>query len=281
MATDTQSRRPFGTVKASQVQAVEDSSVSWRAIFAGMFIALLTYLSLISLGVAVGSSALEEVIRGQDTAGGLGWGSGIWFVVSALASLFVGSYCASRVSGPITTRIGRIQGGVITALFFAIMLSQIGSTLGFLGRGLGSIVGAVGGAAGDLSQNPQVQDTIDQAIGDLNLRASPEVVAQGVAVRLLRGNGESAKNYLARQAGISPAEADQRLTQIRQNMDKVLTDVGSTAAKVASIAGWSLFGALVLGSLFSMLGGGLGAQMNLRAPLSHMDEEAIHDQKAA
>lgn len=78
------SARVISATSTSQTIAIERSSVSWKAIFAGTFAALLTYLIFMSLGVAIGSSALEDIIRGQDGAAGLGWESLIAYVTGVV-----------------------------------------------------------------------------------------------------------------------------------------------------------------------------------------------------
>ncbi len=288
MATDTTPIYPSGISSVrtpdptfSTIDDPSYSTIKWRAVFAGVFVGLLSYMIFMSLGLALGGANLDNLIRGDTSGGGFGIGAGIWIVVSVLFSLFIGSYAAGRVSGLISNRVGRTQGVVITALFFAFVLSQVGSAIGTLGRGIGNAAGALGGAAGDLSQNAQVQDLVDDAIGDLNLKSSPEVVAKGVASRLIRGNPDSAVNYLSRQAGISPNEARTRLDSLRQDVDRTLTDAGMRAANVIQAAGWTLFGALVLGMLAGAFGGGLGAQANLRHPLDRSDRKAIDKRRAA
>ncbi len=263
-------------------ERLEYSTIKWRAIFGGVLVSLLSYMIFMALGLALGGGNLQDLIQGEGgSAGGLGIGAGIWIVLSVLVSLFLGSYAASRVSGEIPTRVGRTQGVVVTAVFFAFMLSQVGSAIGLVGRGLGSTVGAVGGAAGDLSKNPQVQDLVDQAIGDLNLRSSPETVAQGVASRLIRGDDESAVNYLARQARISPEEARMRLQSLRQDVTQAVTQAGVGAANAMQAVGWTLFGALVLGMLAGAFGGGAGAAANIRSPLDRLDQKALDRRQAA
>ena len=234
-----------------------------------------------TLGLAFGGANLQSVIESGDSAKGLGIGTAIWLVVSTLVALFAGSYASGRVSGMISTRVGRIQGVVISALFFGLLLSQLGAAIGSLGRGVGATVGAVGGATSDLAQNSQVQDIIDNAIGDLNLKSSPEVVIKGVASRLIRGDQQSAVTYLSRQTGVSRGEAQQRLQGLKNDFQTASTNAGITAAKTIKVAGWTLFGALLLGMLAAMFGGGLGVQTNLRTPLSGLDKSALRNQKEA
>ncbi|MEW6055301.1 MAG: hypothetical protein AB1540_01695 [Bdellovibrionota bacterium] len=277
---DYRNTRATTAFDISDVTAVQHSSINWRAIFAGTFVSLLVYSTLMALGVAIAGATLVGVINAEEGGTALSIGSGVWLIVSALVSLFVGSYLAGRVGGLIHTRIGTVQGLVISSLFFAFLLSQVGAGIGGLGRGVGSTIGALGGAAGDLSKNPQVQDTIERSLGDLNLKSPPDQVIQGVATRLLRGDETGARDYLARQAGLSPTEAQQRIDTFKNDFQNTAKDVGATAARVVSVAGWTLFGSLLLGSLFAALGGGAGARRNLNRPLGQKDEEVI-DRKAA
>jgi hypothetical protein len=261
--------------------AVRYSSISWRAIFAGGLIALLTYTLLMTLGMAFGGANLQGVIQGEDTIQGLGVGAGIWLIVSVLISLFVGSYVSGRVGGLLSTRIGRIQGAVVSALFFGLLLTQLGAAIGALGRGVGSIVGSAGGAAVSSAQSSQVQDIIDDALEGTRLKAPPDTVARGLASRLLRGDTDGATAYFARQTGMSRAEAQTRMQDLKQKVTKAATDAGTAAAKGLKVVGWTLFGAILLGTLSALIGGGAGAQVNLRAPLGPLDRKALRNQKAA
>jgi hypothetical protein len=257
------------------------SRLSWRAILAGAAISLLTYVVFLSLGLAVAGGSLRDVIQGTDSGQGFGIGTGIWLIFPVLVSLFVGSYAAARVSGLVPIRVGRIQGVVIASLFFGFILMQVGAAVGMLGRGVGSVVGAAGDQAANIAQDPRVQDQLEQALGGLNLRSPPGEVARGLALRLIRGDTNGARNYLAREAGIPPAEAEQRIGRIQADVQRAAVDASMQATRVMQAAGWTLFGALVLGSLFAMLGGGLGARLNLRAPISEVDRKAIDRRRVA
>lgn len=269
----------LGDSVAAEIAARESNTISWRAIFAGTLIALLSYMILMSLGMAIGGSAIQGAIQGGTDMSSVGIGSVIWLAISVVVSLFLGAYFAARVSGLVFNRIGRVQGAVITALFFGLMLSQVGAAIGMVGRGVGQVAGSAGSAVGDLSQNPQVRDTVNRALGDLNLQSPPEQVAQNLGVMLLRGETEQARNYLAQQAGISPQEADQKLQQVQAEVEQIAEDVGNQAAQVVKAAGWALFFSLVLGTIAGVLGGGIGAAANLKRPIGKADEKAF--EKAA
>ncbi|MFL5815800.1 MAG: hypothetical protein ACJ763_19685 [Bdellovibrionia bacterium] len=268
-------------VQEAGASAIERSSISWRAIFAGFFISFLVYMILTSLGLAIGGASLKGVVQGQGGGAGLSIGSGVWLVVTALISLFVGSYLAGRVSGLVTSRIGGVQGMVVAALFFAFMISQVGALVGSVGSGLGNVIGSAGTAASNASSNPQVQAVIQERLGDLNLKSPPDQVAQGLATRLVRGDAIGARNYLASQAGISRAEADRRINQFKTDFQNKMQDVGTAAAKAVSIAGWTLFGVFALGTGFSVLGGSVGAKRNLSVPVSDADRRRMTGTRAA
>lgn len=256
-------------------------TISWRAIFAGAFVALITYMALMALGLAFGGGALQGVIQGNANANSLGVGAGIWMIVSVLVSLFVGSYVSARVGFEFPIRVGRYQGVVIASLFFIAMFSELGAAVGALGGGLGSAVATVGSKASDAAETPIGQDVVDNALKDLKLNSPPDEVARGVAVRLVRGDEDGALNYLSRQANISPQEARARLDSFKADVKQKATDAGVAAAKGIKVAGTSIFFAILLGTLAAMGGGGFGAAMSLRKPLSKADRKAIDNRRAA
>ena len=52
--------------------ARESSTVHWRAVFAGLFISLIVYYGLLSLGLGIGADQAIGVIQGEDSASGRG-----------------------------------------------------------------------------------------------------------------------------------------------------------------------------------------------------------------
>jgi hypothetical protein len=245
--------------------------ISFRAIVAGVLIAMFTMTGLIGLGLAFGGMGLDP----ETTAQSAGIFSGVWFVASVLVSLFLGSYFAARVSKFRSGRVGSVQGLVIAALFLGFFLYQMISALGSAGSALGGFIGQSGSAISAGVQkaagNPTVANTIgnftEDALGDLNLRSDPQVVAQGLGTRLVRGDTEGARNYLARQAGISPTEADARIAQMKGQVDRYVTDAKEGAATALRSTGWTLFLMVLLGALAAIGGGALGSAANFRKPL--------------
>ncbi len=239
-------------------------TVSLRAIFTGVVLSALAYACLLALGLAIGGGNLAGIIQRSQNAAGLSIGSGVWMVASLLLSLYFGSYYAGRVSGMVPARLGGIQGMVISAVFFFFIAAQIGGAIGLIGQGVGGAVSGVSGAAGDLAANPQVQATVEEALGGLNLASPPDIVVRGMATRLLRGDSTGARDYLARQAGISPADAQSRIDTFKSNFDSSVKDIGTTAARALSYTGWTFFMGIVLGTLASTWGGSHGVRRNLK-----------------
>jgi hypothetical protein len=252
----------------------ESLTIHWRAVFAGAFISALVYFTLVSLGVAIGAGQTQDLINGQSSASMLGTGVGVWLAVSVLISLFVGSYSAGRISGVIATRIGYMQGAVISALFFALMIAQSGSMLKSVTAGVGAAGSALGGTIAQAGQNPAVTDMVEDNFSELKFKSSNADVIRGVLSRVVRGDNESAKNYLAAQSGISSDDADARLKTIKDKITAISQQAGQAAAEAAKQVGWWAFIVMALGSVFAMFGGGVGAQVNIRKPISDMDMRA-------
>lgn len=250
--------------------------ISWRSIAAGLLISMFSMLGLLGLGLALGGINMS----GDTSAQNAGVFTGAWFLVSTLISIFLGSYFAARVSKFRMGRIGSAQGLVIAALFLGFFLYQIFMAIGSAGSLAGSFLGKSGGMiAGGLeraSESPQITATVGQfaedSLGDLNFRSPPQIVAQGVASRIFRGDSEGAKNYLAMQAGISRTEANMRIDQMRQRFDQYIADAKEATGTAMKSTGWSLFLLVALGALFGTLGGALGSVANFRRPLISLNE---------
>ncbi|HEX4924178.1 MAG TPA: hypothetical protein VFV50_08830 [Bdellovibrionales bacterium] len=263
------------------VHGVSHSLMSWKAVFAGLLVGLLTYAILFTLGVGIGGLTLREVV--QDGGGqGLGIGTGIWMVLINVVALFVGGYFAARISNYATPRIGAAQGFVIAAMFFGFMFYQMVSVAGLAGRGVSNVVGSAGGAAMDAVQSPEVTKQIETALGNnVNLKSDYDTVVQGVATRLLRGDRESARNYLAYQAGISPQEAQARIDRLQIQAQGQLKEAGETTAEIIAGLGWAGFIVLLLGTVACCFGGAAGSRANLRHPMDEQDVAHIETARTA
>lgn len=245
--------------------------ISWRSIVAGLLLAFFTMTGLIGLGLAFGGIGLDD----DTSARGAGIFTGVWFLISALISIFIGSYFAARISKFRTGRIGSAQGLVIAALFVGFILYQTMATIGMAGQAMGGMIKGSSGLiargvdkAADIPViNNAVSNVAEDAIGDLNLKSDVRTVGTGVATRLVQGDTEGAKNYLSMQAGITPAEADARIAQMKTRVDKLVEDTREGTAAALKSVGWSLFLLTLLGSLAAVAGGAMGSVANFRKPL--------------
>jgi hypothetical protein len=200
--------------------------VSWRAIFAGVLVALAVELLLSLLGFAVGLTAFEPT--GQ-IARGVGMGLGIWLIITAIASVFAGAYFGSRVAGDPWKGDGVAHGVMVWAGFSLLSLWLIGS-------GLGKILSG----AGALATNAEMSSSA---------AAADE---QNRAVQALMG------------MGYSRAEAEQMVGQPGQvptnpQAESNARRAANKAATGGAVASWVAFGIALLSLGGGALGGMLGA----------------------
>lgn len=174
------------------------SNVSWGAIFAGVvvFIAIVFVFSLISLGL------------GLQEAGGVA--VGIWSVIALVLALAIAGY----VSGVLAVRAGLLHGIATWATSLVAMLVLVG----WLGA---SVLGAVGGAVGNLAESAEITS---EDLGEAE---------------------ESAENL-----------DQQELDQAQQQAEGVAQDA---QGNVAAGAWWGA-GGLVLGAVVAGFAGAAGAR---------------------
>jgi hypothetical protein len=252
------------------------SLISWKSIIAGFLVSMLTYVTLTSLGLAIGGASTASVIQnGGAHANGLAIGAGVWVALTVLLSLAAGAYFAARTSTFITARVGAAQGLIIAALFFGGMIYGLGDVLGLASQGLGSAAGSAASKAGSvISSSPMMRTVLEDSLVTLKLKSDPEKVAQGLMARISTGNTDSAKNYLAAQTGLSQ-------TEVNTEFDRIENQVKAAAVKTAdgvSKGAWVSFWALFLGLAASVFAGAAGSVANFRSPLTN--ERVSHSRQA-
>ena len=241
-------------------------AMSSRSIVAGVLITLLTFSILFSLGIAIGGVSLTP----DTTAQGAGIFTAAWFLGSVLISLFASSYFAARISNFASRRIGAAQAGVVTAVFFGLLAWQSFGMMGTLTQTAGSLFGSAASVVGTgLTQNQAlIGDLIEDNMDGLTLKSDLHTVVTGVSSRLLRGDTESAKNYLARQAGLTPEDADARVNALNARLQSFVSAAKEKAATALQASGWSLFSVLILGLVAAVGGGILGSRVNTSRPMT-------------
>ncbi|MEW4569981.1 DUF2188 domain-containing protein [Tautonia sp. JC769] len=105
------------------------SRVSWSALMAGAVVALTVYVSLGTLGVAIGLST-----AGTDAVGGntLAIGAAIWAAISLLVALFMGGFVTSRSTVGERKDEAMIYGLLLWGTIFVavVVLTGLGLNLG-------------------------------------------------------------------------------------------------------------------------------------------------------
>lgn len=243
-------------------------ALSWRSVLAGFLVSFFVFGILLSLGVALGGVSLTDgaSLRGSGIA------SGIWMLVSVLLSLFAGSYFASRVSNFVSPWVGMAQGAVLCALFVGALLWQFATLATWVTRTAGgAATSAVQGALPAAQQAASgldigLNEIIEDNLSGVQFKGEPTTIITGVASRLVRGNTESAKAYLARNSNLSVSEVNTRIDQAQVQLRETGDRAREAAAGAMQATGWTLFATMVLGLIVSSIAGMLGTTANSAVP---------------
>ncbi|WP_413557505.1 hypothetical protein [Bdellovibrio sp. HCB209] len=236
--------------------------ICWRSALAGVVIGVVTMIGLLTLSIAFGGIGLED----GSTVKNASVFAGVSIVVAMIVGNFAGSYYSVRIARRRVDVVGVMQGLLVGGICTLLVVCHTMASVAALGKVTGAALGATAAAAGGVAstQAPLIQDIIQDSLGARKLASDPEVVVKGLASRLVRGDQESAKNYLAAQAGITPEEADKAVVVVREKVDKALEEARKAAATTLKTVGWSSFVAIVLAMIASVLGGLVGALCNER-----------------
>lgn len=105
------------------------SRISWGAIVAGLFLALVTYLFLGILGTAIGAGSIDA-LGDRNPLAGFGTGAGVWVGVSTLLALAVGAFFAGRAAPGKGILHGVLCWAVTTLITVYALSSLAGGVLG-------------------------------------------------------------------------------------------------------------------------------------------------------
>ena len=135
--------------------------ISWGAIVAGVFIALVVYLALSILGTAIGAGTINP-LQQANPFNGLGTGAGIWFAVQTIVSIAIGGFIAGR-SAPDQGGLHGVLSWAATTLVTVYLLASVatsvaGAAAGVVGKGV-ALAGA-GVAAGVSAAAPGVASDV-------------------------------------------------------------------------------------------------------------------------
>ena len=91
------SEKIYTESSVAEVRPAFSGRLCWGAIFAGVFVTLVTGLILSLLGVAIGAATIQPLTERLPLKG-LGIGGGIWLLIAGLISSFFGAWVAGRAS---------------------------------------------------------------------------------------------------------------------------------------------------------------------------------------
>lgn len=144
--------------------------VQWGPVVAGVLTAIVVFLLLTILGIALGASVLDPA----NTAGEIGTWAAVWGAFTAIVAFLAGGWIAARAAVVEGTFAGLLNGVTvgIAGLLLIIWLtaSGLGNLFGTIGTTVGSVLNvaaSVAPAAGDAANiNPQqAGDQVEQATG--------------------------------------------------------------------------------------------------------------------
>ncbi len=194
--------------------------VSWGAILAGAMTALSTLLILSLIGVGIGLSTLEPATGESPSGTTIGIGAVIWWIVSSLASLFVGGYVAGRLAGNFNGWMHGLVTWSTVSLLTVLLLSSA----------VGRIFAGASGLAQFATQAPNMV---------------PGLVAP------LRGSAQEAMDRL--QGSTTDPAA-------RARTEEQAREVVREASKGGAMGSFGAALAMILGAIAASLGGMTGKQ---------------------
>ncbi len=234
------------------------SSIRWSAVLAGVAVGISVQLVLTLLGIASGLS-MTSVQAGEAP----GTGALVWAGISMLISALVGAYVAGRMSGLKRKTDGVLHGAVswaVTTMLFVTLATSAGGSLlsgifSGISQGAASVAQNTGGGAAGMTAMLNRQ---------LGTNISPENM-RTLQGHIAAGRRDQAIDYMSSSMGVQRDRAATLVDQalILSGSPEQASPAGRAAAdraiKGASTAAWTVFGAVALSLILSLLGGALGA----------------------
>ncbi|MDB5267958.1 MAG: hypothetical protein JWP58_998 [Hymenobacter sp.] len=223
--------------------------ISWGAVLAGAVLALVIQLSLSLLGLGIGLGTIDP-LQEQNPMAGIGIGAGSWWLVSSLASIYVGATVASRLAGIPRRTDGLLHGlltwAVVTLLTFYLLTTAVGRIIGgvtgMAGRalsGMGKGIAAVAPEAGEAIKGELKERGIDT--NDLKREARKLLRQTGKAelnpdklAREAKAAGRDAKAE-ARQSAADPMAADDNFDELIDRLTSKAENIGNAADRDAAV----------------------------------------------
>jgi len=255
--------------------AVEDevttSFVQWGAVIAGALVAAAVSLVLIAFGTAIGLSVVSSSPTWRDASAALAIASGLYLLLTALASFGVGGYVAGRLRerwDPAAIRaLVEFRDGVHGALVWAIAVLATGLVIAASAAQLTSKATEQASSAATTAGEPLLAYELDRLFRaekrppDAELtysRAEADRILLAAAGR--QGITSADRAYLVRlvagRTGIAQPDAERRV-------DEAITAANVAVQKArrgAVILGFSTAASLLLGAAAAWYAASLGGR---------------------
>lgn len=275
--------------------------ISWAAVFAGTVVAIATQILLVVLGTGIGVALTQQALPAPSSTG-VSIGTGVWWLVTWIISLFVGGMVAGRIAAMPDRADSGMHGLVtwgLTTLFSALLLTTaagplVGGSLSTINESLASGgapaaqgmpgFGAAPGQAqaGDASFNWDALTydlavlMVDRKLANDTDAAMPQARQALTEIRASGGsfNRASADTYLIRRLGLQPQEAQ----SVTQRWSNLYSSAGGLQSPIQSgmrithptalamMAWWSFF-ALMASAGAAWLGGSMASPFEIRSRL--------------
>lgn len=259
--------------------------LSWRAILAGVAVALAVQLILSILGAAIGLGFIDPRSSDNPDATLVGLAAMIWWTLSGILAAYAGGVAAGRLSGRPATAIAAWHGLVtwaVTVLFiFWLLTTAIGSVVGGAFNLLGTAVGAV--ASGATAAVPAVaaaadpfadiETGIQDALGAQDPATARDAVVGYLRAALTADQADQqaaldrAADALARATRTSPEEAKARITEWQTQYNQAVEAAQARAAEAADVARKAASGAGIISVIALVFGALAGWYGGLNSPL--------------
>ena len=218
--------------RTNRMSNISIKSISWSSVFAGVLIAIVVQICLSLLGIGIGLSTIDAKTETNPTAG-LGIGTGIWYILSSVISIFAGAWIAGRLAQTVRLFDGVIHGLLTWSLVTLVTLYFISTTLGSIIGGASKLIGSTLGAAGSLTGQgisaaaPAIKDELENQGFNLDdLKSEAKLLLKQTGKSELQPNnlenevkkaGEQAKNSAGRMAS-NPQGSDSETDSMFENL---------------------------------------------------------------
>lgn len=205
--------------------------VSWGAIFAGTVVAMALMVFFAVLGIAIGASAITPMRGGGD---GLGWGTGIYLIVTQILSLIVGGYTASRLAGVPRMTAAVLHGAAVWAVATILLVWAAVAGAGALFNAASTVLSATARGAGNVAQAVVPEDVSFPDLPSLAAQVSIEDLPDPVQSALEENDLTVADLQREARQALSQVVSQQERQQAIDLMRSTLADALRTPGDIGA-----------------------------------------------